>query len=155
LSLAVRAERRARRSSAKSYGWIVFFFYEDTPRIPSSLVARTMTVDAHAVAESRRDRNRPRGHMTLTGARWTIGDAGASRGQRAGKASATTVIRRPAMLRVGGCSPGARVLPLFGKTAAAAAAARLCARKIDGGCFGEGNEMALDGGVETVENPLA
>lgn len=60
--------------------------------------------------------------------------AGASRGQRAREASATTVIRQPAMLRVGGCSLGARVLPLFGKTAAAAAAAaRSCARKIDGG----------------------
>jgi hypothetical protein len=50
---------------AKSCRGIVFFFYEDAPRIPNSL----FTVDAHAVTESRRDRNRPRGHMMLTGAR--------------------------------------------------------------------------------------
>lgn len=49
------------------------------------------------------------------------------------------------MLQVGGLLVlGARVLPLFGKTAAAAAA-RSRARKIDGGLLhGKGGEMALE-----------
>lgn len=106
-----------------------------------------MTFDGLTVAESRRDRRRRREHMTATGARRT--------GRRWERHGVNEHARRVQQLSSGGrpcCRSGglfvlgARVLPLFGKTAvAAAAAARSRARKIDGGLLrGKDSEMALE-----------
>lgn len=88
-------EQQARSWRNSSLG-ILAGFYENSPGILCGAIS-CVTFDALTVAESRRNRRRRREHMTPTGARRT-GCWNASRGQRAGEASATTVIRRPAML---------------------------------------------------------
>lgn len=129
-------------------GWILAAgFYEDTPGI-SSGVNRVTFDGTLTVAESRRNRRRRREHMTATGARRT------GRPRRWERHGVNEHARRVQQLssggrpccRSGGCSVlGVRVLPLFGKTAAAAVAARSRAWKIDSGGLlrSEGSEMAL------------
>lgn len=136
--------RLAVRNSNRGGRILAVGFYGDTPRIPSGV--NRVTFDGLTVAESRRNRHRRREHMTATGARWT--------GRRLERHGVNEHARRVQQLSSGGrpcCRSGgllvlgARVLPLFGKTAAAAARSR--ARKIDGGLLrGEGSEMALERG---------
>lgn len=107
-------------------------FYEDTPKIRSGI--SRVTLDALTVAESRRNRGRRRArHMTPTGATSNGTPMRHGVNEQARRVQQLLFGDRPCCVEVGGLiAPGARVLSLFGK-AAAAAAARSCAWKIDGG----------------------